>query len=138
MVDPALFSITQYERGESIGYRMIRNGLSIVKADNNRIAGWNVIRSYLEWSETEKPKLQVFNTCSYLIETLPGMIHDDRNPEDLNTKGEDHALDALRYGLMSKPIIPNAPIYAEKQDTFQAHFKKKEEMRRNRGYVGSY
>lgn len=138
MVDPALFSISQYERGESIAYRMIRNGLPIVKADNNRIAGWTVIREYLEHNENQKPKLQVFNTVSYLIETLPGLIHDDRDPEDLNTKGEDHAADALRYGLMSKPIIPNKPKSFAPQDSFKAHFKRKEAERGRAGYVGSY
>ena len=138
MVDPSLFSVTQYERGESIAYRMIRYGLSVVKADNNRTAGWNVIHNYLEHEENKKPKLQVFNTCSYLIETLPGLIHDEHNPEDLNTKGEDHAADALRYGLMSKPIIPHKPKSFIPADTFAQHFKKKEMERGSVGYVGSY
>ncbi len=138
MVDPSLFSVTQYERGESIAYRMIRNGLSVIKADNNRIAGWNVIHSYLEWDENTQPKLQVFENCEYLIETIPGLIRDEKNPEDINTLGEDHAADALRYGLMSKPNVPKKPTSRIPENSFEAHLKRKKEERNKQGYVGSY
>lgn len=33
-------------------------------------------------------------------------IMDIKNPEDLDTDGEDHAPDTLRYGLMSRPLRP--------------------------------
>jgi hypothetical protein len=28
---------------------------------------------------------------------------DKRNPEDIDTKAEDHLYDAIRYGIMSRP-----------------------------------
>jgi hypothetical protein len=46
------------------------------------------------------------------------MIHDDRRPEDLNTKSEDHAVDALGYGLMhiGKPVeVPEVKPWLQKE-----------------------
>ena len=34
---------------------------------------------------------------------LPVLPLDKNNPEDINTKSEDHLYDALRYGVMSRP-----------------------------------
>jgi hypothetical protein len=41
--------------------------------------------------------------CPYLIRTLPSMVSDERDPEDVDTDGEDHAVDALRYFVMGRP-----------------------------------
>ena len=32
--------------------------------------------------------------------------HDEGNPEDIDTDAEEHALDDLRYGVMSRPWQP--------------------------------
>lgn len=44
--------------------------------------------------------LQITESCPNLIRTLPAMIHDTVNVEDMNTKLEDHGPDASRYGIM--------------------------------------
>jgi hypothetical protein len=49
------------------------------------------------------PMWYCFKTCVALIRTLPALQHDLIKPEDCDTDGEDHAPDALRYGLMSRP-----------------------------------
>jgi hypothetical protein len=41
--------------------------------------------------------------CKYLIRTLPAMVQDDHDPEDIDSSKDDHAVDALRYGAMSRP-----------------------------------
>ena len=46
------------------------------------------------------PTLQIFDTCTHLIRTLPSLVYDPNKPEDVNTDGEDHAYDTLRYALM--------------------------------------
>lgn len=51
-------------------------------------------------------KLKIFKTCRNLIRTLPILPLDNNDMEDIDTKAEDHAYDALRYGLMSRPIEP--------------------------------
>ena len=63
-------------------------------ADNDRISGWSQIRQRLV---AKPPLLYIFATCPYLLETLPSMSIDKRKPEDLDTSGNDHAVDALRY-----------------------------------------
>tara|TARA_Y100000361_G_C10984918_1_gene251056 strand:- start:311 stop:526 length:216 start_codon:yes stop_codon:yes gene_type:complete len=44
-----------------------------------------------------------FNTCRNIISQLPSIPLDKRNPEDVDTKAEDHLYDALRYGIMTRP-----------------------------------
>ena len=43
------------------------------------------------------------DNCTNLISQLPILPLDKANPEDINTKAEDHLYDALRYGVMSRP-----------------------------------
>ena len=50
---------------------------------------------------TGTARLRIFSTCANLIRTLPQLIYDDRMVEDLNSDGEDHAADDLRYSLVS-------------------------------------
>lgn len=56
-------------------------------------------------SLTKKPKIFIFNTCKELIKCLSSLPVDETNPEDVDTKANDHAWDALRYALMSRPSI---------------------------------
>lgn len=104
--DPSMF---KEDGGPSIGERMAAKGLRMRPADNKRIAGWDAIRQRLRGAPDDydghkiKPLLYMFNTCKNLIRTLPNLQHDSRHPEDLDTTAEDHAADALRYGVMSRP-----------------------------------
>lgn len=63
-------------------------------ADNDRISGWSQIRQRLQSSP---PMLYFFSTCPYLLESVPALQLDPRNPEDADSTGDDHAADALRY-----------------------------------------
>lgn len=56
---------------------------------------------------TKKPKIFIFNTCKELIRCLSSLPVDETNPEDVDTKANDHAWDALMYALMSRPNIAN-------------------------------
>jgi hypothetical protein len=38
------------------------------------------------------------------------MQHDAKRPEDVDTDGEDHAADELRYACMSRPYTRMAPV----------------------------
>jgi hypothetical protein len=108
VIDPAAY---KQDGGPSVAESMAVNGAYFRKADNQRINGWNQVRERLcgEDGDPEKdngvgtPMWYVFKTCVHIIRTLPAMQHDINNPEDADTDGEDHAPDALRYGLMSRP-----------------------------------
>ena len=53
-----------------------------------------------------KPMFQVFNTCKHFIRTIPNLVYDESNVEDIDTRQEDHIYDECRYVLMEKPISP--------------------------------
>ena len=52
-------------------------------------------------------RLQIFDTCRHLIESLPALQHDERNPEDAAGEPHEytHAPEAVRYGIMSRPPL---------------------------------
>ncbi len=100
VADPAIFSA---HGGKSIAEVMFGEGAKFRPADNTRIAGWQQIRGRLEGDEYGRPMLVVFSTCPHLIRTLPALQHDDHDAEDVDTDGEDHAPDALRYLCMTRP-----------------------------------
>lgn len=107
--DPALF---QNQGGPTIAEEFSRNGVYFTRADNVRPSGWQQVRLRLEEYEGA-PLLQIFSTCKHLIRTLPALQHDPVKAEDCDTRGEDHAADALRYGVMSRPYSRSAPRKVE-------------------------
>ena len=54
-----------------------------------------------------------FSTCKDTIRTLPALQHDENKQEDVNTDGEDHGPDALRYGCMARPWVNMPPAQIE-------------------------
>tara|TARA_R100000655_G_scaffold39044_1_gene74117 strand:- start:860 stop:2221 length:1362 start_codon:yes stop_codon:yes gene_type:complete len=77
-----------------------KGGINVIKANNDRLSGWNLLREYLYWADDTPPRLHIFKTCYKFIETIPMLVHDLRRPEDLDTKGPDHLADSARYALM--------------------------------------
>lgn len=110
VLDPAAFAS---DGGPSIAERIYDGSgrrCSFRRADNSRVGklgamgGWDQVRQRLV-GEDDKPMLYIFNTCPHIIRTLPSLQHDINRPEDVDTDGEDHAPDALRYGCMSRPFL---------------------------------
>ena len=60
----------------------------------------------LAFDENGVPMLYVFNTCKHFIRTVPNLVYDEKNVEDIDTDGEDHIYDELRYVCMKNPIAP--------------------------------
>ncbi len=56
--------------------------------------------------------LQVFSTCKHFIRTIPNLVYDESNVEDIDTRQEDHIYDECRYVLMENPISPPAAAAA--------------------------
>jgi len=82
---------------------MIRMGCRWTPSDRNRIAGKMEIHRRLGDNEfTGEPTLKVFNTCTNTVRQLAGIPLSKTNSEDVDTKAEDHAYDALRYMLMTR------------------------------------
>ena len=95
------------DTGPSLAEQMIMRGCRWRPADRSkgsRVAGKNEVHRRLQVDEfTNEPRMLIFNSCRNLIAQLPTLPLDKNNPEDVDTKSEDHLYDALRYGLMSRP-----------------------------------
>lgn len=111
--DPSIFA---RDGGPSIAETMMSKGVIWGRADNKRVPGWQQVRSRLRGNGNEKeirsgdPALYFLECCDDTIRTLPLLQHDERHQEDLDTDGEDHAADELRYACMSRPFVSDATI----------------------------
>lgn len=138
VLDPACF---KFDGGPTIAETFALNGVTCRPADNARIAqrgaigGWDQVRARLVGDNDGRPMLLIFNTCTHLIRTLPALQHDQDKPEDVDTDGEDHAPDALRYGCMSRPWIrtvetpapPQWPLQQPIMDMLNRHLERRRE-----------
>lgn len=89
--------------GECIAETFMHNDVPLIKADNARVIGWQRVRENLADSPDGTPYVQIFDCCTNLIRTLPTLFIDPHEREDVGDGCEDHAGEALRYGLMSRP-----------------------------------
>lgn len=94
--------------GETLAELFALSGMPLTPADNSRVAGWNRIRDYLAEAEDGRPMWHCFPCCVNLIRSIPLLQYDTRNREDA-ADGDDHAPEALRYGLMSRPGRSDKP-----------------------------
>jgi hypothetical protein len=101
VADPAIYI---KNGGESIGDIMERSFVYWDKADNSRIAGKQQVHDRLAFDENGRPRLYVFSTCRNFIRTFPCLVYSLCDVEDVDTTGEDHIYDELRYMCMERPI----------------------------------
>jgi hypothetical protein len=86
-------------------------GCGLTKGDNDRLGGKSRMHTFLSegpacahhralgWATC--PMLHILDGAApELTRTLPDLPTDPNRPEDVDTDGEDHWYDALRYGLM--------------------------------------
>lgn len=143
--DPALQARSN-ESGVS-GENLLKEGIGrlkapLIAANNNRKYGWGVMREYLK--EIPNPYggktagIVFFNTCINTIKTLPEQIYDPVHIEDLDTDGEDHIVDAIRYFLVTQKVLPTSRNTEEKKErsSSEKYFydKIQGKLRKQRGY----
>lgn len=105
VLDGASWNITGAS-GPTVGECLVRAGHKLRRADKNRLAGKIQVHERLRINQkTGRPKLQIFSTCVNLIREITSIPADPNNREDVDTKAEDHAYDALRYLVMSRPRL---------------------------------
>ena len=78
--------------------------------DHTRLAGKMQFHYRLQFAPDGRPMLQVFSSCKHFIRTLPNLVYDESNVEDIDTRQEDHIYDECRYVLMENPIAPRANV----------------------------
>ena len=107
LMDAAAFSDTgqaEIPRGQQLQKLRIKVK-PVDKWPGSRIAGAQNLHRVLNPSKEARdglPGLRIFNTCRETIRTIPALMRDPDTPEDVDTDGEDHLYDALRYGLQWK------------------------------------
>jgi hypothetical protein len=106
VADPSIFI---RDGGPSIAETMASEGVSWRRADNKRVPGWAEVRRRMKGGADGVPLLYILDCCDDTIRTIPTLQVDDTDPEDLDTEGEDHAGDELRYACMSRPWVIEAP-----------------------------
>ena len=99
--DPAIWAS---QGTESIGALMERERVYFDKGNHDRINGKMQCHHRLAFDDKGFPMFQVFNTCKHFIRTVPNLVYDETNVEDIDTDGEDHIYDEWRYVCMKNPI----------------------------------
>lgn len=71
-------------------FRQFHQHLLIPKDKNGKVTG--------------TPMMQIYNTCTQFIRTIPSLTTDPNNIEDIDTDGEDHVFDEAALIVMARPI----------------------------------
>lgn len=102
LADPAIFSNTG--TNNTIGSIFRSCGVRWQEAWNGKGSIANGAQEIMRL--LAEGKLKIFSTCKNLLRTLPSIGPDDTDPEKYDSDGEDHAVDALRYGCMRRRRRP--------------------------------
>ena len=97
------------ETGKSAADLFRANGVSMVKANNDRVQGWYNVKEWLKIYKDEQgintANLVITKNCVNLIRTLPQLQCDIRDPNDVASEPHEltHANDAIRYWISGRP-----------------------------------
>ena len=99
--DSAIFGTATEEQMAMMGVQWTKSDKQTV----GRAAGWLLMRSYMHnsrYSPREKPGMYVFGNCMQFIRTVPSLLRDSSNLDDVDTTTEDHIGDEVRYRCSTK------------------------------------
>lgn len=105
---PADSSIYDVENGQCIADDMARMQVLWTRANKgpgSRKNGFQLMRDRLRASlasPIEEAGLFVFENCRHFIRTVPVLPRDEREPDDVDTKSEDHVADETRYRILAR------------------------------------
>lgn len=103
IADPSMWNSDGHGQGEDLAETFAKHKVRLVKADHDRVMGWGRLRHWFRNAPDGMPWLMIHPRCVTTIRTIPGLVRDEKDLDDLDTKGEDHPADALRYGVMARP-----------------------------------
>jgi hypothetical protein len=123
--DPSVWN--KQDDGPSVADSFEKAGFKCIRGNNDRVNGWLAVHERLKQRDMDdKPMLQIFDTCVNTIRTLPVMTPDPNRPEDVDSRLEDHLMDALRYGLMSDAAANPLSALRRQNGRFTAEAKRKD------------
>lgn len=113
------------ENAKTIAKQYAQHGIIFDHANMDRINGAGELLMLLGDVHATKPiapRIQIFDTCTRLIECIPSLQHNPHNPEDVlkvdvdeDGNGGDDPYDDLRYALMVKRAARAKPAVAGKR-----------------------
>jgi hypothetical protein len=113
VVDPSMFNKTGHAQGESFAETFARNGVPCRRGHNDRAMGWPRVASAFKVSPSGTPWLTFDPDCKYLLRSIPALLADKHNPEDVDSDLDDHGADMVRYFAMSRPPLDrDVPVAA--------------------------
>ncbi len=115
VADPAIFDESRGSDG-CVAKVFEKQGIYFEKGDHGRIAGKMQLHNRLAFDRNGIPMLYVFDCCKDFIRTLPTLVYDSYDIEDVDSAGEDHIYDETRYLCMMRPI--RRPIDPDEEDLF--------------------
>jgi hypothetical protein len=99
----------------SIADEFRQQGVSFSEAKKgDRQAGWERMRRLMaDAGRPDVPGLFIARSCTYFWQTVPFLARDPRRIEDVDSRGPDHAADALRYGIVYEPQVVTMRTFRE-------------------------
>jgi hypothetical protein len=119
LCDPTCFNKKPDYRGGGQGPAtaeiFMNMGLIMMPGDPSRVLKWRQFHEHLRVPRddvgkvTGVPMLQVYSSCNHFVRTIPGLIVDSNNIEEIDSSGEDHVADEAALLLMYRPVtqLPN-------------------------------
>lgn len=91
-----------------------RKQIRLMPAINDRELGWGEVKGLMK-----SGNLKVFRNCRNLIRTIPNQVYVEDGKgvtgEDLDSDGEDHAADSLRYLCYTHKLTKKPPRFYSKE-----------------------
>ncbi len=103
VADDSIFANTGHNTG-SIANEFTRAKVFFRPAKKaDRVSGWNIMRRLLQDAgKPDVPGLYISRAAEYFWATVPYLARDPRRIEDVDSRGPDHAADAVRYGCLNR------------------------------------
>lgn len=95
-------------------------GLQMRPGDPSRVLKWRQFHEHLrvprdtDGKVNGVPMVQIYSNCIHFIRTVPGLIVDPNNIEDVESSGEDHCGDEAALLFMHRPVT-QLPVKEEKK-----------------------
>lgn len=119
----------------TIAEEFLNHNIVLSRAKIDRVQGATQLRNYLAWQgrPQERPRFFIFDTCPISFDTISRMQVDPDEPEDVlkqdaadgDPLSGDDAYDMVRYALMSRPLLTEAPRMFHRPGT-QEYYKQQE------------
>jgi PBSX family phage terminase large subunit len=124
--------------GQSVQAEYADNHFVCINGNNEVLAGINRVGEYFN-----SGKLKICKCCTNLIDELKSYKWDDadKTGKEKPVKTHDHAVDALRYMIMSRPMTPKERVRASdrtRSDEVWQMVKNRNKHTRDSEYLGEF